>query len=326
VFVPDGKITVAKITEGATGTAGFQITRTSGTEPVEFPRAAPVEFVQTATTHKQGVAADAVPFTSAGATDRLSLGTYRIVEAPPLVTRGSWTLTYVQCGGKAVPFEQGAVVVTLTAREPSVRCVFNDVFSPQPAVVPAPEPPAPLPPAPPGTVPPAPPGTVTPGPNPAQPSMPWADVAIARPVSGRTVPPGGTITYRIRVSNLGPDVAEDVIVDDKQSAGSTAVSATVLGGVAADQPGQAHSARARPRQGGLAGRCATGTVFWCDLGNLPPHAHVTILVRARVSAAISADAVIAHAVAGTSSEDPNLANDGKVGEATLTRPPPPVTG
>ena len=84
VFIPRGSISMAKITEGATGTVNFQIEPVSGT---------PAQFLQTATTTTQGVPADAVPNTPADATDSLRLGSYRIIEQVPSSTPADgWTL------------------------------------------------------------------------------------------------------------------------------------------------------------------------------------------------------------------------------------------
>jgi hypothetical protein len=132
-FTPDGAISLAKITDGAAGSVKFQIERAG--RP-------PSQYLQTATTTRPGVAADAVPTSPAGATDHLHLGTYRIIEqGPPSEPAGGWTLVLVECNGVLMPFAQGATLVTLTSSSPSVRGVFTDSFSRHPPPEPEPEPP-----------------------------------------------------------------------------------------------------------------------------------------------------------------------------------------
>ena len=93
-FVPRGSISIAKITEGGTGTALFKVAPAGGP---------PAQYLQTATTTSPGVAADATPNRPADATGHLRLGTYHIVEQPPLSTTGDWALTTVVCNGWRSP-------------------------------------------------------------------------------------------------------------------------------------------------------------------------------------------------------------------------------
>ncbi len=193
VFTPKGSISVAKITHGATGKVGFLIT------PVTGP---PAQYLQTAITTTQGVAAAATPDTSADATDQIPLGAYRIAEQAPVSTaEGSWSLTDVTCNGEIVPFDQGTATVDLTAAAPDTHCVFSDAFSP----VTPPEPPAP------------------PGPTP-DPGDPYADLAVTKTAAAPTVESGQVASFHITVSNRGPDDAESVELIDQPRSPATVVS------------------------------------------------------------------------------------------------------
>ena len=117
----------------------------------------PAQYLQTATTTTPGVAADATPNRPVDATDHLGLGTYHIVEQPPLTSAGDWTLTSVVCNGVAIPFAQGTATIELSRKISDVHCVFTDAFSATPPVLPNPTPVPPKPPPTPGR--PAPPMT-----------------------------------------------------------------------------------------------------------------------------------------------------------------------
>lgn len=283
-FIPSGSISLAKITHGATGKASFQVEPVSGS---------PVQYLQTATTTTQGVAADAVPNTPKDATDDLRLGTYRIIEQHPAdIPAGGWTLTQVECNGVMVPFEQGTIEITLTREHPAVRCVYTDTFTPTPPPEPPPEPPAPPPPKPP----------TPPTPNPDQPSDPYADLAVAKTASPSTVSVGGVVTYRITVTNHGPDDATRVVVGDQPLAGA------VLLSVHTDL-----------------GRCGSQLPLRCQLGTLRPGARVHITVRIRATRPTRR--LINQAVVGTATVDPNLANNVSRASVRVVSPPPPtVTG
>jgi hypothetical protein len=195
VFIPVGSISLAKITEGAVGTANFLINPHRGI---------PVQYFQHATTTTAGVAADAVPNAGADATDHLLLGRYGIVEQlPPSSPAGGWTLTAVLCNGVVEPFDQGTVNIALTARQPDERCVFTDSFSSNP------EPPVPPP------IPPTPPTPPTPPPTPPAPIYELSDLVLTKHASAAVVTRGQQVSYRITVKNLGPDPAERVVLDDQ---------------------------------------------------------------------------------------------------------------
>jgi uncharacterized repeat protein (TIGR01451 family) len=281
-FSPRGSISLAKITKGATGTASFLVQPVSGK---------PAQYLQTATTTSEGVAADATPNTPADRTKRLRLGTYRITEQPPLSTpAGDWTLTQVECNGVLVPFAQGSIQVMLSTSQPSLRCVYTDVFSTTPAPEPGPEPPEPLPPNP----------IVPPAPNPDEPSATWTDLGITKTASPTVVTAGGVITYRITVTNHGPNDATSVVVGDKLSGSATLVSV--------------HSD---------VGHCQAGPPAICHLGTLKPGKKVTITLQVRVSQ--QTGRLTNRVVVGTATYDPDLANN--LSRATVRLvPAPAVTG
>ncbi len=240
-FTPAGSISLAKVTEGATGTASFLVEPLQGT---------PTQYLQTATTMAQGVATDATPNTPADSTDHVRLGSYRIVEQSPTSTpAGAWELTSVDCGGQVQAFAQGSTVVTLTRGEPAARCVFTDTFTPNPPPEPPPEPPEPLPPEP----------KPPPGPAPDQPTSTWSHLVVTKSASPPTVVLGGVVTYHITVKNLGPDDATRVVVNDKPtSSGAPVVSVQTS-----------------------VGNCQARLPVICQLGTVKPGAKVNITLRLR---------------------------------------------
>ena len=133
-FVPSGSISIAKITQGATGTANFLVS--SRTAP-------PAQYRQRATTTASGVAANAKPVAVADATGHLPLGAYAITEELPAECVGQWLDADV--GGvqrRARTVCPGTVKITLTPAHP-VHCVYTDAFSSAPP--PPPPPPVILP-------------------------------------------------------------------------------------------------------------------------------------------------------------------------------------
>ena len=174
-----------------------------------------------------------------------------------------------------------------------MRCVYTHVFSTTPVPEPGPEPPKPLPPGP----------HEPSGPDPEEPGAPWADLAVTKQASHATVTAGGLVTYRITVTNHGPDAAGSVVVDDKPAGGAVVISV----------------------QSG-AGSCQTGPPVICRLDTVKPHAKVTITLTVRVPASASGS-VANRADVGADTYDPNLANN--VSRATVEvvcRTAPPVTG
>lgn len=193
-FTPRGSISIAKITQGATGTTGFLVSSRSGTQ---------MQYLQHATTTATGVPANAVPATPADATDNLRLGTYAITEQFPASTpAGGWTLDSIVCNGVLEPFDEGTVQVTLTAAQPHVHCTFTNIFTTTPTP-PTPPTPPPTPPTPP-TPPPGPPYQVS-------------DLFVVKHATPTVAVQGEVVSYRITVKNLGPDPAERVVLTDRLS-------------------------------------------------------------------------------------------------------------
>ncbi len=272
-FIPRGSISVAKITLGHTGTANFLVSPRSGP---------PAQYLQHATTTSPGVAVDAVPNTAADATDHLRLGPYAITEQlPPSDPTNRWELTSVLCNGVLEPFAQGTVELTLALPDPHVRCVFTDTFSTTP------EPPEP-PPQPP--VPPQPP-----------PINEIADLAVTKHASPVVVVLGQAVTYRITVTNHGPDPAASVVLGDQPLGRGVILSV--------------HNPR---------GSCTTSAHLVCQLGTLNPGARVVITVRIRPSRA--SPRFVNRAVVGTTTSESTLANNVAHATVKVIVPPQPPPG
>jgi uncharacterized repeat protein (TIGR01451 family) len=276
-FVPRGSISIAKVTEGGVGTASFVVTPATGP---------PTPHLQHATTTTPGVAAAAKPQTPADATGNLRLGSYHIVEQPPLSSTGDWALTTVVCNGVAIPFAQGTATIELTRKVPHVHCVFTNAFSAIPPVPPNPTP-----------VPPMPPNPPTFGG-----AYEIADLIVTKVASAPVVTRGQVIGFRITVKNRGPDTAQRVVLTDQPRAAATVVAV--------------HTA---------AGSCHhRGRLTVCPLGTVKPGASVTITVRTRVET--HATSFVNRAVVGTSTREQTLANNITSAQVTVAGPPRPVVG
>jgi uncharacterized repeat protein (TIGR01451 family) len=193
-FVPTGSITITKSTLGATGTTSFTVT--SVAQPG-------TQYVKTATTTEPGEPALAV----GDPTSQLALGRYVIQEHRTVSDDdGDWVLQAVNCGGVLRPFEQGQVVVQLTAQDPHEVCRFVNQFVP-------PEP---------GSPEPTPPLLIDPG-SPAAPPKP--DIVVTKRALRSTVRLGSILAYKITVRNAGPVPAHDVVVSDAPGRSGQIVSA-----------------------------------------------------------------------------------------------------
>jgi uncharacterized repeat protein (TIGR01451 family) len=189
-FVPRGAITISKVTRGGVGTSHFLIKR-QGEEPASYQ--------QLATTTEEGVAVRA----RGDATDHLQLGDYVIVDSPPPPGGGNWSLDYVQCDGRALPFSQGRVEISLTAEHPRRHCTFVNRFEREP------EPPRP---------------------PPLDPS-PQAELVVDKQAPGQVATVGGTVVYRISVASRGADPATEVRLIDQPAGSVDLVSAQSADGV-----------------------------------------------------------------------------------------------
>ena len=270
-FIPRGSIAITKVTQGGVGGTGFEITPLQGT---------PATYLQSATTTRPGVAAAAHPHTSQDATDHLELGSYRIVEEPPASgPAGHWTLTGVRCNRVDVPFAEGGLVVTLTRHAPAVHCEFTNELQRHPP----PEPPAPRPPK----------------PDPDEPSDPYGDLSVVKRPAAPSIAEGGLISYRIIVTNHGPDAADRVIVRDQSTGRGTIVSVQTT-----------------------AGRCLVRGDVVCELGTLGAHHHDGDHPHVRAGSATGS--LSDRAVVGTASLDPNLGNDIATARVQVLGPPAPA--
>jgi Domain of unknown function DUF11 len=250
-FVPAASLSLATITLGSTGTAQFLIS----------PQLRAVQYHQSTTTSQQGVAVDATVHNRSDSTRHLRFGRYIMRQQAPLgVTHGHWTLVAVRCNGRFVPFSRGVAAIALTPKHPAEHCVFTDLLVHRPAPPPPPPnpptpPTPPSPPSPPG--PPSPPTPTPPTPvTPAVPVYPTTDLSIAKRALEPVVAAGQPETYRITVHNRGTVAAAHVVVADRPRGKSRVISVDPS-----------------------AGRCRTGLVIICSLGNLKPRATATITVQ-----------------------------------------------
>lgn len=188
-FVPRGSIGITKVTKGDTGTSSFVIYRQGGDL---------AEYKLSAHTTEEGVPQNA----HGDPTDDLELGEYKIIDFPPPPGEGEWSLSYVQCDGKAVPFAQGRIEIELTAGDPHRHCTFVNRFDPTPP----------------------------PDPKGPQPPSPTAGLVVSKEASEPTVTVGGAVAYRLTVSNRGPNAARSVRLIDQPLGGASLVSARTLDG------------------------------------------------------------------------------------------------
>jgi hypothetical protein len=259
-FIPDGRITILKTTLGGTGTTGFIVT------PVDDPA---TQYLQTATT------TDETPTLARGdSTRNLPLGRYLIQETGTVSNADEeWSLTSVTCGGLLKAFEQGEVVVELTADNPTRVCRFVN----QASSVTPPEPPEPPVPPTPG------PSPLPPAIDPGTPGAPQPELVVTKRALRSTVRVGSTVTYAITVRNAGPVPAEEVFVAD-----------------APGRRGQLVSARASQAD------CDELVPMHCRVGTLGAGEQVTIRVRLR---ATDTGLLRNLAVAGSGTDEGRLANN-----------------
>jgi uncharacterized repeat protein (TIGR01451 family) len=274
-FIPRGSISVSKISRGNTGTFAFLMGARNGEA---------AQYLQHATTTTQGEAADAVPASPSDATDHLPLGRYLIVEQLPVSDPlNAWAVTSVQCNGVLQPFDRGTVEVRLTREDPSVHCTYTDTFTDTPPPIPPP----PNPPTPP-----------TPPTPPAPPVYEQSDLVVTKKPSAHTVIKGQAVSYRITVTNRGPDAAQRVMLDEQLPRGTTLVSV--------------HSP---------VGQCKTKPQVTCSLGTLNRGAQVVVTVRLIAQRVTSK--LINRVVVGTSTSETNVANNAARAVVRVKAPPPP---
>jgi hypothetical protein len=311
-FTPNGSITISKVSEGGTGTAGLV---------VESLDDEPVQYLQRATTTRPGEPADATPDGRADATDNLALGSYRIIEQPPLDEPArDWALTSINCNGLEMPFTQGETDVALTRSQPHLKCVFTNTFSTRPP--PDPEPAEPAEPVPPTPEPPAPPEVPSnpeipsnsehpPGPTKpesntrATPGTPWTDLSVTSRTKTELATSGAPITDVVTVTNNGPGDAERPVLTYQTLNRAKLVSV--------------HTHR---------GQCGRSLPLICKLGTLKAGQKRTIRVVLEATR-LSGLFTVRDAV-GTSTYDPRLINNAGLErvyiEPPVPHPPRPIVG
>jgi uncharacterized repeat protein (TIGR01451 family) len=193
-FTPAGRITLRKITLGATASTRFQV------RP-EFGETRP-EREQIATTTQPGEPALA----TGDKLEEIPIGRYSIQETIGGLNR--WEVAGVQCDGVPVPAIAGRIIIELTDANPAKDCTFinrrvSDVVPPDP------EPPLPGPTGPPAET--GPQGGIA-G---AEVASARANLVVTKRVRPGRVRLGGVLRYRIVVVNQGPDPAEDVTVFER---------------------------------------------------------------------------------------------------------------
>ncbi len=194
-FIPDGRITITKVTRGGPGTTGFLIA------PLDGP---PRQYLQTATGKE-----DEVVFATGDSTKRLPLGTYGIQETSTVSTENAhWAMQSVVCNGELLPFEQGRVFVTLTEAHPEVECDFENT-----QVTTVPNPPTPTP-----TPTPTPP---TPAPAPQPGARP--DLTLTKRALERATRVGQIVEFEVAVRNSGTADAVNVAINDRIGRGGQIV-------------------------------------------------------------------------------------------------------
>ena len=216
-FIPDGRITITKVTRGGPGTTGFLIA------PLADP---PRQYLQSASGKE-----DEVVTATGDSTKRLQLGTYVIQETSTVSPDNvDWTLESVVCDGVLYPFEQGRVFVKLTETHPQVNCAFENAHV---VVPPAPRPeepsPTPTPTAPTTPTPPTPVPTATPQPT----DRP--DLTLTKRAAQNTVRVGQIVDFTLMVRNQGTATAQRVAVADRIGRGGQIVSARPSQGICAER-------------------------------------------------------------------------------------------
>jgi Domain of unknown function DUF11 len=214
-FTPAGRITLRKITLGATASTRFQV------RP-EFGETRP-EREQIATTTQPGEPALA----TGDKLEEIPIGRYSILETIGGPNR--WQVAGVQCDGVPVPAIAGRIIIELTDDDPVRDCTFinrrvADVDPPDPA---------PPPPGPPG--PPVETGSEG-GIAGAEVASASADLVVTKRVRPRRVRLGGVLRYTITVVNRGPDAAEGVTLFERQTPVQRALPLRTRDGMCRNRP------------------------------------------------------------------------------------------
>jgi uncharacterized repeat protein (TIGR01451 family) len=210
------------------------------------------------------------------------LGTYRIIEQPPVsIGDSTWILTSVQCDGVDMPFSQGAFLVTLNRSHPHANCRFTNTLTHRQ----------------PGDPEPTEPGAPMPGASGSQAGNVWANVSVASTPKRALVMSGQRITDTVVVTNHGPSDAEGVMLNYQVPKGTKLVSV--------------HTKK---------GKCSGKLALTCKLGTLKSHQKVTltvVMLPRQVSGVFKM-----HAAVGSVTYDPRLANNARNELVHIEVPPP----
>ena len=144
-FTPAGRIRIFKRTLGGTARTSFQIRPVVVKGKSYQDDLAGKEFQQVATTTKPDSVARAKPKRGPqDSTEEVDVGSYAIAETVSVPDDGGvWRSAAVTCDQTPVWSEQGRIVVTLTADNPTIACGFTNVLDKRPTPPIPPEPPTP---------------------------------------------------------------------------------------------------------------------------------------------------------------------------------------
>ena len=131
----------------------------------------------------------------------LPLGSYVIREfAVEGTDPTGWALTSVVCNGKLVGSSQGAITVHLTADQPSMQLPVHEHLHAAATTEPEPEPEA---------------DTAERDCHADPDPVPVTDLHVTKTANRDQVPVGDTVTYTIKVKNVGKSAAQDVVLTEQ---------------------------------------------------------------------------------------------------------------
>jgi uncharacterized repeat protein (TIGR01451 family) len=135
---------------------------------------------------------------------------------------------------------------------------------------------------------------------------PATDLTLGLAAAPEPTPAGQQVTYTITAANLGPRVAQDVVITHDLPAPATLASCAATGGGVCD------TTTGAPR---------------VTFGSLAPGASETVTVVATLSCTIPNGTVLASAaLIDSSTSDPNAANNAAGAATTVSNPPPVIAG
>ncbi len=142
-----------------------------------------------------------------------------------------------------------------------------------------------------------------------------ADLQIEKSATPTTAIPGSDETYTLKVTNKGPDTAENVVVTDRLPAGLSLVSASPgcqPVATTVTTPPRLPASRHRRRT------AAPGAEVRCTIGSMDANASVTLTLLVHVASSVT-DGFLNSASVSSTTPDPDLSNN----EAAVITPVPP---